>query len=88
MAWVWVVHAAGLEACSIRAQLLCLPRYLDDPRLGEEAAHVYGRLSWACHHQPYDLAPTAAELRAWLAQVDGIVLAAHKVAVQAPTLSS
>jgi hypothetical protein len=84
LAWVWLVHAAGVEACSMRAQLLCLPAYLDDPDLAEEAAHVYGRLSWACHHQPYDLAPTAEELTAWLREVDRVLSAADEVAKRPP----
>lgn len=72
MRWIWLVHAPGVEECSARAQLLCLRSYLGDEELAEEADHVYGRLSWACHHHPYELAPTASELKAWLEKVERI----------------
>jgi hypothetical protein len=80
MRWVWLVHAPGVEQCSTRAQLLCLRSYLGDEELAEEADHVYGRLSWACHHHPYDLAPTASELHSWLGEVDRICEAAARAA--------
>ena len=73
VSWVWLVRAPGLEMCSMRAQLLCLSDYLDNEQVAEEAAHVYARLSWACHHHPYELAPTAIELRAWLEEVARLI---------------
>lgn len=50
----------GAEAGTLRSQLLCL-RTLDE-RLGEDAGQLHGELSGACHHHPYDLTPTAAEM--------------------------
>jgi hypothetical protein len=83
MRWVWVVHAPGVENCSARAQLLSLRNYLGDEELAEEADHVYARLSWACHHHPYELAPTAGELRAWIDEVAKFHAVASRVASQA-----
>jgi hypothetical protein len=81
ISWIWLVHAPGMEHCSMRAQLLCLDPYLGDERLAEEAGFVYERLSWACHHHAYDLAPTAMELRGWLDAVERILRAARNISV-------
>jgi len=80
ISWVWLVHEPGVETCSMRAQLLCLGEYLGDEELAEEAAHVHARLSWACHHHSYELAPTAMELRSWLAETDRLVTASLELA--------
>ena len=80
MSWCWMSRAPGLEDCSKRAQLLCLPEFLEDEDLAGSAAHVYGRLSLACHHHPYELSPTASELSAWLDEVDRILAKATEVA--------
>jgi hypothetical protein len=84
MVWVWVTRTPGLEECSKRAQLLCLPQYLEDEDLAESASHVYGRLSLACHHHPYELSPTADELTAWLDEVERVVAKAAQVARGVP----
>ena len=50
-----------------RQQLICLREYL-----GAEAGgvhHAWQALSRACHHHPYELVPTAGEIRQWM---DGI----------------
>ncbi len=84
MDWVWLTRAPGLEDCAKRAQLLCLARYLEDERLAEVAANVYGRLSFACHHHPYELSPTAGELTAWFDDVELVIAKAGEVA-EAPS---
>ncbi len=58
----------------MRAQLLCLREYTDH-RVAARADAVWGALSNACHDHHYELAPTAAELRAWHAEVRGILQA-------------
>ena len=88
MSWVWIRRAPGLESCPARAQLLCLGPYLGDEELAESAAYVYGRLSSACHHHAYELAPTADELRAWLSAVDRLMSAAGAVSGAGPDASS
>ena len=59
----WSLREPGLERCSGRAQLLCLTVYLRDRDLGRETFSAWSDLSRACHHHPYELAPTAEELR-------------------------
>lgn len=59
----WLVRAPGLEWCSTHAQLLCLPDYVRDREIAESASYAWTRLSRICHHHPYELLPTAAELR-------------------------
>lgn len=57
----------------MRVQLICLRRYLDDHDLAARTSHAWSALSRACHHHPYELAPTADELQGWLAVVDEFV---------------
>ena len=51
-------------------QLICLREYLDDDDLAGRVHHAWNALSRACHHHPYELAPTAGELAAWLETVE------------------
>jgi hypothetical protein len=51
----------GIEAASMRTQLLCLPVFLGDPELAGRVAHGWGALARACHPRTYELAPTAQE---------------------------
>ena len=57
----------------MRAQLICLPSYLDDARLATRTSHAWSALDRASHHHTYELAPTAGELRAWLSVVQELV---------------
>jgi hypothetical protein len=65
----WARTAPGTEVCSMRAQLSCLGRYTRG-ETAEQASFLYGVLSEACHHHPYDLAPSATELQTWLSELD------------------
>lgn len=69
LADLWRLEAPGTEEASMRAQLICLPRYLE-PRLAGRIAYAWGALSEACHQHAYDLAPTVPEVRGWLAVVE------------------
>lgn len=71
----WQVRAPGMEQCSSRAQLLCLPHYLGDEELAERVSYAWAGLSRACHQHPYELPPTSTELLAWLGTVDQLVAA-------------
>ena len=62
----WILREPGLERCSGRAQLLCLAVYLSDGDLARDTVAAWSDLSRACHHHPYELAPTADELRSLL----------------------
>lgn len=69
----WKVRAPGMEQCSMKAQLLCLPHYLGDEELAERASYAWAGLSGACHQHPYELPPTSSELLGWLGVVDELV---------------
>jgi hypothetical protein len=68
----WLGRAPGVQNASARAQLLCLPTYMD-PRTARKADHAWEALSRACHHHPYELAPTATELSSWIDDVDRVL---------------
>jgi len=67
---LWDQRALPLQSCPMRVQLICLRSYLDDGVLVARAAHAWSALNRACHHHPYELAPTAAELESWFLVVD------------------
>jgi hypothetical protein len=69
LARLWTLTAPGLERTSARCQLLCLTGLLDDRDLAGRVSSTWSGLSRACHHRAYELAPTAAELTAWLETV-------------------
>ena len=62
----WALREPGMERCTWHAQLLCLAVYLSNRDLARATAAAWSDLSRACHHHPYELAPTANELRALL----------------------
>jgi hypothetical protein len=70
---LWERQALDLPGCSMRTQLICLRTYLGDPDLAARTAHAWSALSRACHHHPYELAPTATELQAWFLVVDELI---------------
>ena len=68
---LWRLRAPGLERCSMKAQLLCLPAYLrGDDDLSARVSYAWSGLSRACHHHAYELPPAAVELAAWTETVD------------------
>jgi hypothetical protein len=69
---LWVREAPGVEHASTTCQLLCLPAFLPDRRLAGQAAHAWAALTHACHHHPYELAPTAEELDRWLEVINAL----------------
>lgn len=67
----WRVRAPGLERCSMRAQLICLPTYLrDETELAKKLSYDWAALSRACHQHSYELPPTSEELNQWIATVE------------------
>jgi hypothetical protein len=72
----------GAEGGSTRAQLLCLRSA--DERVGEDASHLHGALSSACHQHPYELGPSVDEL---LALLEGVERFTATPAAAAPTAS-
>lgn len=76
----WRVRAPGMEHCSARAQLLCLPYYLGDEELAERVSYAWAGLSRACHQHPYELSPTSSELNGWLGTVQQFVTGVRSTA--------
>lgn len=71
---LWRLRAPGLEQCSARAQLLCLPAYLPgNEELAERVSYTWAGLSQACHHHPYELSPTSSELLGWISTVEQLI---------------
>lgn len=66
----WGAVAPRVRDASRHAQLLCLGAFVADQDLVSGVRHAWHGLSRACHHQVYELAPTAAELERWLDAVD------------------
>jgi cytochrome c5 len=71
-------RAPGAERVSARAQLLCLPTYAPTEP-AHHARYLWSALSRACHHHPYELAPTVAELNAW---IEGVERVTERIAVR------
>jgi hypothetical protein len=76
----WRRRSPGMELCSMRAQLLCLPYFLQasSPKpqaddLAQRVSYAWAGLSGACHQHPYELPPTSAELLGWLGTVEEFV---------------
>jgi hypothetical protein len=70
---LWQRRGLDLQGCSMRAQLICLRTYLGDVDLAARTGHAWSALTRACHHHPYELAPTAAELQSWFSVVGDLV---------------
>ena len=70
---LWERRALDLQGRSMRVQLICLRSYLEDTDLAARAGHAWSALSRASHHHPYELAPTADELRGWLSVVEELI---------------
>jgi hypothetical protein len=80
----FMVRGVDMTDVSNRAQLLCLGEYTDDDDLAADVRLAWWTLSRACHHHPYELAPTAGELLAWIATVDRLVTALAYEPVMSP----
>ena len=74
----WKEKAPGTEQTSTRAQLICLPSYVGGDGLAGRVAHTWNALSQACHHHAYELAPTSAELAAWIKTVERLQAVGHR----------
>jgi hypothetical protein len=72
---VWVGPLANMRRASMKAQMVCLRDYLGDPVLARRVYATWSALSNACHAHPFDLAPTADELRGWGEVVERLLAA-------------
>jgi hypothetical protein len=75
LAAYWQEVAAGAERASRKAQFVSLRYVLGDPELAASAYQAWAELSTACHHHPYDIGPTAAEVLHWIEVADPVVRA-------------
>ena len=66
----WKARHLPLDSLPTHAQLVCLRMMTSDDTLPAQLHETWGALSRACHHHPYELAPTAAELAAWIDVVE------------------
>ena len=66
LAAYWREVAPGAERASRKAQFVSLRYCLGDARLAASAHQAWAELSSACHHHPYDIAPTATEVLQWI----------------------
>ena len=69
---LWARVAPGVENASARAQLTCLPEYVD-AELAGRVRYAWHALSTACHHHAYELPPIAPELNGWLDDVEALI---------------
>jgi hypothetical protein len=68
----WAAVLPEAADCPMRPQLLLLSRYIG-PDAAQRARQAWSDLSRAVHHNPYETAPTATELRRWHDQVTTIL---------------
>jgi hypothetical protein len=66
----WRSKGMRLDALGTRPQLICLQAYLPDRELAARANDAWSNLTRACHHHPYDLPASPAELQGWLTTVE------------------
>jgi len=69
---LWLAREPDLAACSTRAQLLALARFRDED-IARRFGELWYTLSRAAHHHPYELAPTAREIRGWLDEARALI---------------
>ena len=69
---LWSTIEPGVENATRRAQLICLPNYVNT-RLAQRVTYAWYGLSSACHHHAYDLPPVVSELNGWLGDVAALV---------------
>lgn len=62
----WRSKGMTLDRLATRPQLICLSAYLPNREVAVRAGHAWSSLSHTCHHHPYELAASPAELRRWL----------------------
>lgn len=70
--WAASATTRPMLNASMWSRLACLPAYVSGPEV-RQAIFAYAALSSACHYHPYELAPTAAELTGWIADVEALV---------------
>lgn len=61
---LWMNTLAPLADCSMRVQLLVLPKFVDRD-IAAATSELWHTLSRSTHYRDYELPPAIGELRAW-----------------------
>ncbi len=69
----WGRVLPNMQYATRRTQLACLDQFISDRATVDGTRTAWSALSRACHHHPYELSPTAAELNLWLTKVGLLV---------------
>lgn len=80
----WAVHAPPVARANRRAQMVSLRGY---PTVADAVPSIrvaYAGLSAGCHHHPYELPPTRAELDGLIAVVEGFAVTVAKAVQELP----
>lgn len=80
----WAVHSPPLVHANKRAQVVALRGYPEVAASVTSLRMAHGLLSAACHHHPYELPPTRAELDGLIATVEGFAVVVAKVVSKVP----
>lgn len=67
-----VAKVANVRATTFRSQFLAL-HFFVRADVARRAHYLFDALSRATHHQGYELAPTAASLRAWQDELEALL---------------
>ncbi len=82
---LWEANVPGLERCNGRVQMVSLPFFIDEDA-ARDVVYCWYRLSSACHHDVYDLPPTAAEFEHYVEVTQRSVTALMAAAVPADAM--
>lgn len=66
----WGARQLPLQSLPTETQLVCMRMMTTDETLPARLHEAWGALSRACHHHPYELAPTVGELAGWIEVVE------------------
>jgi hypothetical protein len=77
----WRGKGLKLAELATKPQLICLQAYFEDADLAARTNDAWSNLTQACHHHPYELAPSTTEVQAWLTTVAETLQAAGAAAV-------
>ena len=80
----WTVHAPPLARANRRAQMVALRGYPAVAAAVPSIRVAYAGLSSGCHHHPYELPPTRAELDGLIAVVEGFAVTVAKAVQPTP----
>lgn len=62
----WTMQRPAVAGVPVRARFLGLHAFTADAEAIHDGYSTWSQLSRACHYHPYELAPTRAEVHAWV----------------------